>query len=150
MMPADPASMTLLAVASVLALAVGGALGAVTRSALLRRLPVRGLLTANTLAALVAGFAAGLPAAHLVTAWNVGWASPGAFGLLLAGAAVGGFCLALGTWSTVAVAAADELLARRPAAAARLWATHLGCAVAAAGVGWGVGYALFLGVTLRP
>ena len=57
-------------------------------------------------------------------------------------AVVSGFCLALGTWSTVAAEAADAVLARRWGAAARLWAAHLGLGLVAVVVGWGAGLGL--------
>ncbi|HAY86029.1 MAG TPA: chromosome condensation protein CrcB, partial [Micrococcus luteus] len=57
-------------------------------------------------------------------------------------AVVSGFCLALGTWSTVAAEAADAVLARRWGAAARLWTAHLGLGLVAVVVGWGAGLGL--------
>lgn len=109
-----------------LALAVGGALGATLRHLLDRRLPGAGVLLANTLAALILG----------------GWLGAGVDAGLPLGGAVTGLCLALGTWSTVAVRAAEALLAGRAADVARVWAAHLGATVVAVLVGWGLGDAL--------
>ena len=62
----------------------------------------------------------------------------GAAGLLVA-SLTAGFCLALGTWSTVAGQTADAVLAGRWGAAGRIWAAHLGLGLFAAVAGWGLG-----------
>lgn len=72
-----------------------------------------------------------------------GWGDGQALMLVAAvSAVVSGFCLALGTWSTVAAEAADAALARRWGAAARLWTAHLGLGLVAVVVGWGAGLGL--------
>lgn len=120
------------------ALAAGGALGALLRLRLQERLSRRGVLVANTLAVLVLGFTLGLALPHLLSTDDPaeGWA--GVAGVL-AGSLVSGLCLALGTWSTVAGQAADAVLASRWGQAARIWGAHLGLALPAAVVGWGLG-----------
>ena len=133
---------TLVQVALLACLAVGGALGALARRHLTGRLGARGLLTANTTAALLLGVTVGLAVQEMVNA-SAGWG--GWQGLLLVAAmssVASGFCLALGTWSTVAAEAADAVLARRWGAAARLWGAHLGLGLVAVVVGWGVGLGL--------
>ena len=129
-------------VALLACLAAGGALGALARGRLTDRLGPRGLLTASTTAALLLGATVGLAVPELVDA-SGGWVDGQGLMLVAAlSAVVSGFCLALGTWSTVAAEAADAVLARRWGAAARLWAAHLGLGLVAVVVGWGAGLGL--------
>ena len=115
----------LLQVALLACLAAGGALGALVRRRLTDRLGPRGLLTANTTAALLLGVTVGLAVPELVYA-SESWGDGQGLVLVAAvSAVVSGFCLALGTWSTVAAEAADAALARRwaqpPACGPRIW-----------------------------
>lgn len=130
-------------VALLACLAAGGALGALARRRLTGRPGPRGLLTANTTAALLLGVTVGLAVPELVYA-SGGWGD--GQGLMLVAAAVSsvvsGLCLALGTWSTLAAEAADAVLARRWGAAARPWAAHMGLGLVAVVVGWGAGLGL--------
>ncbi|MCK6090547.1 CrcB family protein [Micrococcus endophyticus] len=119
-------------------LAAGGALGALLRLTLQEHLPRRGVLAANTLAAGVLGFSLALALPSLVYASGLAGDPLGAAGLLVA-SLTAGFCLALGTWSTVAGQTADAVLAGRWGAAGRIWAAHLGLGLFAAAAGWGLG-----------
>lgn len=127
-------------VALLACLAAGGALGALARRRLTDRLGPRGLLTANTTAALLLGVTVGLAVPELVH--TSGGGGQGLMLVAAVSAVVSGFCLALGTWSTVAAEAADAVLARRWGAAARLWAAQLGLGLVAVVVGWGAGLGL--------
>lgn len=111
--------------------ALAGAAGASLRWLADRRWGRRGVLLANTAAAIVAGLLAAA-AARLVG---------GDAGLLAVGA-LSSFVLALGTFSTVAAQAAQEFADGRPGQAARLWAVHLGCGGGAALLGVLAGLAL--------
>ena len=92
---------------------LAGALGAVLRFCLDRALPRAGILTANLLASLTAGVVAGA---------SLGLSEDPLPTALIALAA---FVLALGTFSTLALRAAEHLLAGRPRAALGLWALHV-------------------------
>lgn len=133
----SPAEAVLYSALGLAALALGGALGAPLRLVLERHLSRRGILVANTLAALVLGLSMGLPTANLLVERHL---LGGA--MLLGAALVSGFCLALGTWSTVAGWTADAVLASRWGEAVRTWAAHLGLGLAAVIGGWGAGHAL--------
>lgn len=119
-------------------LAAGGALGAVLRLHLSRRLGRRGVLVANTTSALVLGFTLGLALPNLLFMHGLdeGWTGTA---WMLVASLVSGLCLALGTWSTVAGHAADAVLASRWGEAARLWAAHLGVGMLVVAAGWGLG-----------
>lgn len=119
-------------------LAAGGALGALLRLTLQEHLPRRGVLAANILAAGVLGFSLALALPSLVYASGLAGDPLGVAGLLME-SLTAGFCLALGTWSTVAGQAADAVLAGRWGAAGRIWAAHLGLGLLAAAAGWGLG-----------
>ena len=129
-------------VALLACLAAGGAIGALARRRLTDRLGPRGLLTANTTAALLLGVTVGLAVPELVHTSGGGGDGQGIMLVAAVSAVVSGFCLALGTWSTVAAEAANAVLARRWGAAARLWAAHLGLGLVAVVVGWGAGLGL--------
>ena len=94
----------LLQVALLACLAAGGALGALVRRRLTDRLGPRGLLTANTTAALLLGVTVGLAVPELVYA-SESWGDGQGLVLVAAvSAVVSGFCLALGTSSAGAPA----------------------------------------------
>ena len=84
-------------VALLACLAAGGALGALARRRLTDRLGPRGLLTANTTAALLLGVTVGLAVPELVHTSGGGGDGQGLMLVAAVSAVVSGFCLALGT-----------------------------------------------------
>lgn len=126
-------------VAGVIAAAlVAGALGTLLRWGLTRLAAAPGLLLANLTAAFLAG------AAMALVTPLFGPIDPhrdDAPHVLLAG--IGGFTLGLGTFSTVAVDAAEAAVEGEPRTAARIWAAHLLGGLVTAALGFAVGSSLF-------
>ncbi|MCG7421782.1 CrcB family protein [Micrococcus porci] len=114
---------------TVLLAGLAAAVGAGLRHLADHRWGGRGVLLANVTASALAG-------ALFAIGFGPGSADPeGPAGAALALGAAGAFVLALGTWSTVAFQAAQEVLAGRTRRAVRVWLVHLASGTAAAVVG---------------
>lgn len=114
---------------TVLLAGLAAAVGAGLRHLADHRWSGRGVLLANVTASALAG-------ALFAIGFGPGSADPeGPAGAALALGAAGAFVLALGTWSTVAFQAAQEVLAGRTRRAVRVWLVHLASGTAAAVVG---------------
>lgn len=119
-----------LSIAVVAGVALGGALGAVTRLLLDRFLPF-GILLANTAGCLILGYLYG----EFSHRQEQGFHEAGFFSEPVLTVVVFGVLGALSTFATVSLRAAQHWISGRRLQAAGMWVLHVGCGFAAAALG---------------